>query len=244
MKIEVWSDFISPCCYIGKRKLEEALKKFPHHKNVFIEYKSFELDPDADQYTQKGLSELMARKYKMTTDEIKDLTTKMVEQAAEYGLVYDFDEMRWLNTFDAHRLAQYATKENKGNEMIERLLKAYFIESKHIGSYHILIELACEVGLDIEKIEGILESCKFTKNVRLDQEQAEEIGIQTVPFYVFNEKYAVAGVQTSEVFLDILKQVWEEENEEQVSQAHQPKSSQSTYCCEGESCTKEEVEIK
>lgn len=244
MKVEIWSDFICPFCYIGKRRFEAALEKFPHYKNVFIEYKSYELDPKADQYAKGDMYELFSNKYNMTMKEIKTSITEITEQAAEIGLIYNLKNIQRTNTFDAHRLAQYATRQNKGYKMTEELFKAHFTEGKHIDEHHALIELAREIGLDIEEVEMLLESCKFTKGVRLDQEQADEIGIQDVPFFVINEKYAISGTQSVEVFLDILEQVWEEENEQPIQKELQPKEVGATYCCEGDNCSREEVEIK
>lgn len=238
MKVEVWSDFVCPFCYIGKRRLEAALDEFPHQEHVFVEYKSYELDPDAEVNPGMTMNELLAGKYGMSIEKAKEMNNNVIRQAADVGLIYNFDNMQPTNTFDAHRLAQYATKHNKGNEMTERLLKAYFTDSAHIGDHNTLIKLAVEIGLDQEEVETVLQTCKNTKNVRLDQEQAQEMGIQGAPFFVFNEKYAVSGAQPPEVFMEVLEKVWEEENEQPL----QPQKSKETYCCDEESCTGVTVE--
>ena len=215
MKIEVWSDFVCPFCYIGKRTFEAALEEFPHHESVFVEYKSYELDSG------------------------KKMNANVGEQAAGVGLIYNFENMQPTNTFDAHRLAKYAASHNKGNEMTERLLKAYFIDSDLISDFPTLIRLASEVGLNAVEVEAFLQSCKHTKVVRLDQEQAEEIGVQDVPFFVFNEKYAVSGAQPAEVFTEVLEKLWEEENEQPDLQTLNPQKNKTTYCCDGEEGCKE-----
>lgn len=243
MKVEVWSDFICPFCYIGKRRLEAALEEFPYLEHVFLEYRSYELDSAADVNPGMTMNELLAKKYGTSIEKVKEMNSNIIKQAAEVGLIYNFDNMQPTNTFDAHRIAQYATKHNKGNEITERLLKAYFTESAHIGDHQTLIKLAVEIGLDQEEVETILQTCKHTKNVRHDQEQAQQMGVQGVPFFVFNEKYAVSGAQPTEVFKEILEKVWEEENEQPTQETLQPKETGSTYCCEGESCSKE-VELK
>ncbi len=244
MKIEVWSDFVCPFCYIGKRRLERALEEFTYREHVFIEYKSYELDPDAEVDFRMTRDELLAQKHGMSIEKAKEMNDDIISQAAEIGLIFNFDNIQPTNTFDAHRLAQHATKYNKGNEMTERLLKAHFIDSAHIGDHHTLIKLAVEIGLNQEEVETILQTCKNTKNVRYDQEQAKEMGVQSAPFFVFNEKYAVSGAQPSEVFKEVLEQVWEEENEQPVVQTRQKTGTRTTYCCEGENCSKEEVELK
>ena len=239
MKIEVWSDFVCPFCYIGKRRLEAALEEFSHQEHVFIEYKSYELDPDAKVNSRMTMNELLAEKYGMSIEKVKEMNENVIRQAADVGLIYNFDNLQPTNTFDAHRLTQYATKQNKGNEMTERLLKAHFTESAHIGDHHTLIKLAVEIGLDQEEVGAILQTCKNTKNVRHDEEQAKEMGVQGVPFFVFNEKYAVSGAQPIEVFSEVLEKVWEEENEQPTIKSRQPTTTDTTYCCEGESCNKE-----
>src|SRR5690625_1077692 len=185
------------------------------------------------------MNELLAEKYGIDTQKVKEMNEEIIQEAADVGLNYNFDHIQSTNTFDAHRLAQYATKKNKGNEMTERLLKAHFTESEHIGNHQTLIKLAVEIGLDQEEVVAILQSCKNTKNVRLDQEQAQEMGVQGVPFFVFNEKYAVSGAQPTEVFIEVLEKVWEEESEHSLIQTRRTKGKETTYCCEGEICNKE-----
>src|SRR5690625_2499459 len=149
------------------------------------------------------MNELLAEKYGIDTQKVKEMNEEIIQEAADVGLNYNFDHIQSTNTFDAHRLAQYATKQNKGNEMTERLLKAYFTESANIGNHHTLIKLAAEIGLNQEEVEAVLQTCKNTQNVRDDEEQAKEMGVQGVPFFVFNEKYAVSGTQPIEVFREV-----------------------------------------
>lgn len=237
MKVEVWSDFVCPFCYIGKRRLEIALKEFSHKEHVFVEYKSYELDPQAEVNPGLTMNELLAGKYEMSMEQAKEMNNNVARQAAEVGLIYNFDNMQPTNTFDAHRLAQYATKHNKGNEVTERLLKAYFTDSAHIGDHNTLIKIAVEVGLDQVEVETMLQTCKYTKSVRLDQEQAQEMGVQGVPFFVFNEKYAVSGAQPPEAFKEVFEKVWEEEKKQPVLQSCKPQKSEATYCCDDEVCS-------
>lgn len=230
MKIEVWSDFVCPFCYIGKRKMESALENFTHKNDVTIEYKSYELAPDAEKNPGMKMHELLAEKYGMTVEKAKQMNEDIGQQAAEVGLTYNFDNMQHTNTFDAHRVAKFAEKQGKGKEMTERLLHAYFIESKLISDYTTLIELAGEVGLDAGKTEDVLKSDEYAVHVRDDEEQARQIGVQGVPFFVFNEKYAVSGAQPTEAFSEVLEKVWEEENEKPALKSLNPKRSKTTYC--------------
>lgn len=232
MKIEVWSDFVCPFCYIGKRRMEKGLEKFTHDKNITIEYKSYQLAPNVEVDPTRSYYENLSDKYGMSMDEAKASIADMSKQAAELGLTYNFDAMKPSNTYDAHRLAKYAAKEGKGNELTERLLKAHFTESENLGDHAVLIKLAGEVGLETEAVAVMLQTDGCGVDVQADQEHAQEIGVQGVPFFVFNEKYALSGAQPGEAFLEVLEKLLEEENEQPVLQTLNSKRSETTYCCE------------
>lgn len=235
MKIEVWSDFVCPCCYVGIHTFELALENLPFHENIYIEFKSYELDPKAGKNSTQSIPELLASQYDMTIEEAKQMNIKISKQASEINLTYNLDSIQYMNTFDAHRLTKYAAKQNKGFEMAKSLLKASFTESINMNNHSTLIKLANEVGLNSDEVEDILHTCKYTNSVRLDEEQTKEIGIQTVPFFVFNEKYAIAGAQSTDVFLHVITKVWEEEKTEENNEFRM-KQSKQTYCCDSEGC--------
>ncbi|MUV38432.1 Protein disulfide-isomerase [Lentibacillus sp. JNUCC-1] len=211
MKVEVWSDFVCPFCYMGKRNLETALEQAPELDDVTIEYKSYQLDPNSEIAPGKSMHEALAEKFNTTIDEARQMNAQIAAQAKEVGLNYDMDGMQPANTLDAHRLAKYAEKHGKGPEMAERLLSAYFTEAELISDHNTLARLAAEVGLDPEEVLTMLKSDKFTSKVHADQLTAREIGVQGVPFFVFNEKYALSGVQPADVFQEVINTVMEEE---------------------------------
>ncbi|WP_326513827.1 DsbA family oxidoreductase [Clostridium intestinale] len=211
MKIEIWSDFVCPFCYIGKRRLELALDKFEYSNEVKIVFRSFELDPNAKKVYSESIHELIAKKYSIPLEQAKASNNQLVNQAKELGLNYNFDDLQPTNTFDAHRLVHYAKFENKINELTERLLKAYFIDSLNLSDIKVLSKLALEVGLDENKALSILESNKYSSDVRADEELASNIGVTGVPFFVFNNKYAVSGAQPPELFLEVLEKVKNED---------------------------------
>ncbi|WP_277680283.1 DsbA family oxidoreductase [Gracilibacillus dipsosauri] len=232
MKIEIWSDFVCPYCYIGKRRLELALYEFEYRDRVKIEFKSFELDPDSQaKPPNQSIHEYLALKKGMPLEDVKRMHELVGKQAAAIGLIYNFDTMQHTNTFDAHRLAKYAEKKNLGAKMTEKLLHAYFTDSELISDHHILKRLAIEVGLDGAEVEELLATNRYANRVREDQELASEMGVGSVPFFVFNEKYAISGAQPKEIFKQILQKVWEEDQEQFELQSN-PKTS---YCT-GEEC--------
>ncbi len=212
MKIEVWSDYVCPFCYIGKRRLEEALASFPHRDKVEVEFKSFELDPHANYPKDASIHEILGKKYGTTFEEGKKMNDNMARQAETVGLTFNFDTAIPANTFLAHRFAKFAEIKGKAPELTERLLLAYFTESKDINDINTLVELAEEVGLNRLETEKMLQSSDFEQDVRADEEEARAIGVQGVPFFVLNRKYAISGAQPTEVFVGALEKVWEEEN--------------------------------
>ncbi|GGG90969.1 DsbA family oxidoreductase [Paenibacillus radicis (ex Gao et al. 2016)] len=210
MKIEVWSDFACPFCYIGKRRLEGALEQFAHRDDVEVEFRSFELDPNAKRDVDYDVNDMLSKKYGMSREQAEANNRNLTEQARTLGLDYHMDKMVLTNTFDAHRLTHLAAKSGKREEMAERLFKAYFTEGKHLGDHDTLADLAVEVGIDRGEALEALKSPTYTQEVRADEQEASQIGVRGVPFFVIDRKYAVSGAQPSEVFLQAVQQAYQE----------------------------------
>ncbi|MBB6445307.1 DsbA family oxidoreductase [Bacillus benzoevorans] len=236
MKIEVWSDYVCPFCYIGKRRLDMALSGFSQRGQVEVVYKSFELDPNAPKEAQQSIHEMLAQKYSMTVEQAKEANENVGKQAETVGLTYHFDEMKPSNTFDAHRLTKYAKTLGKDTEITEALLHAYFTESKHLSNEETLAEIAETVGIDRAKaLEIVKDKHAYAQDVRHDQTEAQSIGVRGVPFFVINKKYAISGAQPIETFINALQQVWQEENQTPVLKPLSANSSDGTVCTD-ESC--------
>lgn len=234
MKIEVWSDFVCPFCYIGKRRLEEALNQFLHKDQVEIEFKSFELDQNAPENSGKSIHEVLATKYGMSVEEAKNANAGVGQQAASVGLTFNFDNMKPTNTFDAHRLAKFAKSHDKEREMTEKLLYGYFTESKHLGDYEVLADIAEAVGLDrTETLKVLNDKNTYANDVRIDEGIAQQYGISGVPYFVINQKYAISGAQPTETFLGALQQVWKEEFPKTILQDLSTESADDTSCIDG-----------
>jgi predicted DsbA family dithiol-disulfide isomerase len=213
MKIEVWSDFVCPFCYIGKRKLEMALEQFPHMKDVEVEYKSFELDQNAPIYSGESIHVVIAKKYGITVDQAKANSIGVGEHAASVGLTFNFEDMKPTNTFDSHRLAKFAKEQGKEKEITENLLYAYFTESKNLSDIDTLVEIAEASNLNRQTaIEVLNDKAAFANDVRIDEGIAQQYGVTGVPFFIFNQKYAISGAQPLETFVGALQKVWEEEH--------------------------------
>lgn len=212
MKIEVWSDYVCPFCYIGKRRLEEALEQFPQADQVEVEFKSFELDPNAPTNDSRTIYEALATKYRMPIEQAKGTTAQVAAQAREVGLDYDFENMVVTGTLDSHRLTHYAKTVGKEKELSEALLQAYFVDAKHIGNHDVLLEIATSVGLDRDAVRDVLTTDVYTEDVRAEEKRASDLGITGVPFFVFDNKYGVSGAQPTEALTQVLEKVWSENN--------------------------------
>lgn len=212
MKVEIWSDVVCPFCYIGKRRFEEALEKFNGKDSVEIEWKSFQLNPDLNPNGKQNIHEHLAEVKGWTVDYAKQMSKQVSEMAAEVGLTYNMDQTVVANTFDAHRLIQYAKTKGLGDILEEKLFSAYFVEGKDIADFPTLIQIAEESGLDANTIQEILESKQYSDLVEYDVYEASQLGVRGVPFFVFDRKYGISGAQPLEVFERTFQQTLEETN--------------------------------
>ena len=241
MKVEIWSDFACPFCYIGKVHFETALAQFEHRDEVDVVYRSFELDPQAPLTIEEDIHTLMAKKYGMTRDRAMALNHNIVEMAKEAGLTFAMDSMILTNTFDAHRLAQYATQNGKMDEMAKTLFQAYFTDSRHLGDRATLLELAASIGLSHEDVDAVLAKDDYASAVREDERVASELGISGVPFFVIDRKYGISGAQPAGTFLEALESMWKETHQPLTVLKPKPSSADAKEdgCADGVCAVKE-----
>jgi predicted DsbA family dithiol-disulfide isomerase len=146
----------------------------------------------------------------MSIAQAKANTQNVIQMAKRVGLDYQMDTLILTNTFDAHRLTMYAKTKGLMKEMTERILHAYFTESKHIGDHETLTQLAVEVGLNREAVEKMLASDEMADEVRADEQTAKQIGVTGVPFFLFDQKYALTGAQPTDVFVQVMEKIMSE----------------------------------
>lgn len=215
MKIEIWSDIICPFCYIGKRKFETALAQFNDKEQVQIEWKSFQLMPGLTTEPNKSLDEVLAEKKGLSLEEARQMNGHASQLAKDAGLTYHMDKVIPANTLKAHQLIHFAKKQGKQMEAEEILFKSYFTDGKNIDDLETLLTLGEEIGLEAESLKVELQENRFADEVQADIFEAQQLGVNGVPFFVFNRKYAVSGAQPSQVFLETLDksfQEWSKEN--------------------------------
>jgi predicted DsbA family dithiol-disulfide isomerase len=213
MKVEIWSDVVCPWCYIGKRRFERALDRFDGANEVEVTWRSFQLNPDHPKGVRLPHDEHLAAKLGRSMDEIRVLNERVIGLAAAEGLDYDFERYQVINTFDTHRLAHFGNARGLGDETQERLLRAQLVEGEVLDDLDTLVRLGAEVGLPADEARVVLESDAYAEDVRDDLNQARQLGINGVPCFVFDRRFAVSGAQESDLFLRALQQAGEQEPE-------------------------------
>lgn len=212
LAVHVWSDIACPWCYVGKRRLEAALRRFPHAAEVETTWRSFQLDPSApaEPGTRSSYAARLARKYGLDLARAQSMIDRMVGLAGAEGLTFDFDRIRPSNTFKAHRLLHLARQRGLQDALEERLMRGYFSEGESVGDDATLLRLATEAGLDADEVQSVLASDLYADEVRADQDEARALGVDGVPFFVIGNRYAVAGAQPAELLLQALTKAWDE----------------------------------
>lgn len=214
MKIQIWSDFVCPFCYIGERRLQNAIKKLPYHEKIEVEFRSFELDPNHPGYSGSSIHEVLSQKYGMSLEQAKGQNEQIGLLAKDLGLGYDADAMKYTNTLNAHRMLKFAKEKGKEKEVLENLFFAYFAEGKDLGDSSVLIKIAENSGLDKEESRKIMEdSSAYLDQVRMDENTARQYSINSVPFFLIDNKYSISGAQPVETFVQALNKAWQEQEE-------------------------------
>jgi predicted DsbA family dithiol-disulfide isomerase len=201
LRIEIWSDIACPWCYLGKRHLEEALARFDGDAEPEVIWRSFQLQPDAPRFGEPGAGAptseyLAARGY--SPEQLAESQARLTTMAAAAGLEYHLDLGKHANTFDAHALHHAAARQGLGDAMLERLFKAQHVEGLRLDDPAILAALAAEVGLEGD---AAIPTEEDREGVLSDLEEARAIGVNGVPFFVFDRRLAVSGAQPADVLL-------------------------------------------
>ena len=211
--IDVVSDVVCPWCYIGKRRLEKGIEGTQYSDNVQVKYHPFQLDPsvpiegtDFQAYMENRFGAGFVSKF------------QQVEQAAQgEGLEFDFEKLpKAINTFTLHRILTIAEADGIQSAVKEALMKAYFVDRQDLTQENILIDLMQMFSWSAEKTKEILNSDVAADGVKEEMNYYRQLGVTGVPYFIFNQKYAVSGAQPAEVFAEIIEKVAQEMNIEPV----------------------------
>jgi predicted DsbA family dithiol-disulfide isomerase len=203
VEIQVWSDVICPWCYIGKRRLEEALRGFDGE--VTVTFRAYQLDPTPVS-RPLPIKAVMAAKFG-GPDRAEQMFAHVAGIAAGDGLRLDFDSAIAANTFDAHRLVAWAAAQGRQADLVDALQRAHFTDGVDVGSPIALAGVAGSIGLDASAALAYLGSDAGTDTVEADLSLARELGITSVPTFVIDQRYAIQGAQEASVLRQALEEI-------------------------------------
>ncbi|WP_418638423.1 DsbA family oxidoreductase [Winogradskyella sp.] len=207
LKIDIVSDVVCPWCTIGYKRLEKAISELGIENQIDIEWQPFELNPNMPVEGQNVI-EHITEKYGATLEQQKASQQHMKAAGEELGFKFDyFDDMRMVNTFDAHILLEYAKDFNKQTELKMQLTKAFFSDRKDVSKKEILKEALLEVGLNAEDALAKLDNEEARLDIRNKQNYWKSLGVNSVPTIVFNRKSAVTGAQPVDTFKQVLSEL-------------------------------------
>ncbi|GAA2377993.1 DsbA family oxidoreductase [Gordonia cholesterolivorans] len=212
MQVEIWTDVNCPFCYLGKKRFNDALAEFDHAEQVQVVHRSFELDPTVPAGTSGDVVQHLAEKYGRTLEQAAEGERRLGDAAKEAGLEYVTDGRDYGNSFDMHRLLHWAKELDRQEAMLDALYLANFAESEPLfGDTERLVRVAVGAGFDETSVREVLsDEHRYADLVRADERQAQEFGVNGVPFYVFDRKYAVSGAQPAELFTQVLNRAWDD----------------------------------
>ena len=200
VKIEIWSDVVCPFCYLGKKKVEQAVQKLNAEDKVEIVWHSFQLDPEFPTNTSVPSIENLSERKGYPIDQVREMCASLTQQGKGYQIEFAFEKALTFNTNDAHRLIQWGKTLGKGSELKEALMQAYFSEGTDLSQQENLLAVVEKVGLDKEKAQSVLESDVFAQDVQQDIYRSQQLGIRGVPFFLINGETAISGAQADPVF--------------------------------------------
>lgn len=217
MRVDIWSDVVCPFCYIGKKRLEAAAQEAGIELEVH--WHSFQLDPEAPVRQEVSNSERLAKKYGRTVAEVEEMQRNIAEMAKAEGIEFNWEGANSGNTFNAHRLIHLAQSKGLGNEAQEAFFYSYMTQGLAIGERETLEDVAARIGLNPVEVDDLLDSEEYADFVKFDQEVAhEQLKVTGVPFFVFDQRVALAGAQPKEVFLQVFEKALDTSTNSQAAQ--------------------------
>jgi len=207
LKIDFVSDVVCPWCAVGLGSLQQALDKLGDLVDTEIRFHPFELNPQMPKGGQ-NLFEHLAQKYGQSKEQTLANQQRLRARAAEAGFTMVRDEdSRMVNSFDAHRLLHWAGLEGRQMALKRALFEAYFGRGENPDQHEVLIAAAQEAGLDPDKAAEILNSGRYAEEVRADEREWLEKGINSVPAVVIADRYLISGGQPAATFEQAIRKI-------------------------------------
>jgi predicted DsbA family dithiol-disulfide isomerase len=202
--VDVFSDVVCPWCFIGKRRLDNAIALHPDIP-VEVRYQPYFLNP---WVPREGISrdEYLTKKFG-SPDRYTEIAQRVAAAAQSEGLTYNVTSLaRQPNTIDCHRLIQWAQSEGKGPQMNQRLMELYFTEGADLSDCEVLVKAAGDCGLDADEVRAALATEADVPEITQAAESAQAAGIQGVPFFIIGGKFGVSGAQSAEQLAAAIEQ--------------------------------------
>ena len=204
MRVDIWSDVVCPFCYIAKKRLDAAAEESGVELEVF--WHSYQLDADAPARQQISNTERLAQKYGRSIEDVEEMQRNIAEMAKAEGIEFNWQTANSGNTFNAHRLIHLAQSKGLGNEAKEAFFFSYMTQRLPIGERETLEDVASRIGLNPVEVDDLLDSDEYADFVKYDEEVArEQLKVTGVPFFVFEQRIALAGAQPKEVFMQVIE---------------------------------------
>ncbi len=208
VEIDVWADVVCPWCYIGKRRLEQAIAESAHPADVTVTYHAFELDAGTPRGDGQTVLEWLAERYGTDLDGAREIAERPATLGRPDGIEINVDRQIRANSFDAHRIVALGLAQG-GHALqaavLERLYSAHFSEGKPIDDIETLQRLGAEAGLDGRRLSAVLAGNEYSKQVRADEVAATDIGVTGVPFFMANRRVGLSGAHSVEVIGQLIE---------------------------------------
>jgi predicted DsbA family dithiol-disulfide isomerase len=197
MEIDVFYDIVCPWCFIGKRRLFQALARRPGARPK-VHWRAFLLNP---HMPAEGIERdiYLIRKFG-SESRIRRLQGALLEASQSVEIPFAFDRIRRTpNSVNAHRLAFFAAREDAADATVEALFRAYFLEGRDIGEIDVLAGIGAECGLDRDAVAAYLAGPDDIDRVNEENGRAHRLGVNGVPAFVFNRRFVISGAQDPQV---------------------------------------------
>ena len=212
VKIDFVSDIACPWCVVGLGGLLKAIERIGSDVQFDIHMQPFELNPDMAKEGENTAQRLM-KKYGFDEARLQENWKVLAERAAAVDMpMNQTEESRSYNTFDGHRLLHWAGTVGQAQQVAlkRQLLKTYHFDNHNTSDPEVLVQAAAQAGLDADSAREVLETGRYTDEVRAAEAKWREVGITSVPSVILNDKYLISGGQPPEAFEQALRQVVDE----------------------------------
>lgn len=211
MKIEIWSDYSCPFCYIGKTHLDKALKELKLTDDVNVVVRAFQLDPLAPKETSETTAAMLALKYGVTLQHATKMVDDVAAKAKRSGITMKYEKVKPTNTFDAHRVMKAAKDKGQKEALMKALFKGYFEDGLNLSDHDVLENIAKNCGLDVVEVKYVLKNDSHRDEVESDLQYAKKLGIRGVPYFLIDSKTIINGAQSVETFIETIRKAYIEE---------------------------------